>query len=180
MLTYITSKGLSDAQIQLTSGHKTKKNLEVYQHLSLQAVESAYQEAVQRSMGSMGPSVPEKNSAHSVFLSSGHEPGFVDGMGIRFRSGEETRPHHDAVGTQAECSRQSSCVGNTPGGQDRCGWDRIHDARQKHHGRNLTGHITGLRLSENPNHSDKRRKGHSVLQANSYKRVETKSSLSKY
>jgi len=27
-------------------GHKTKKSLEVYQHLSLQAVESAYQEAV--------------------------------------------------------------------------------------------------------------------------------------
>jgi hypothetical protein len=46
MLTYLTSKGLSDAQIQLTSDHKTKKSLEVYQHLWLQAVESAYQEAV--------------------------------------------------------------------------------------------------------------------------------------
>jgi integrase/recombinase XerD len=46
MLTYLTSKGLSDAQIQLISSHKTKKSLEVYQHLSLQAVESAYQEAV--------------------------------------------------------------------------------------------------------------------------------------
>ncbi len=46
MLTYLTSQGLSDAQIQLISGHKTKKRLEVYQHLSLQAVESAYQEAV--------------------------------------------------------------------------------------------------------------------------------------
>ena len=46
MLTYLTSQGLSDAQIQLISGHKTKKSLEVYQHLSLQAVESAYQEAV--------------------------------------------------------------------------------------------------------------------------------------
>jgi integrase/recombinase XerD len=48
MLTYLTSKGLSDAQLQLTSGHKTKKSLdlEVYQHLSLPAVESAYQEAV--------------------------------------------------------------------------------------------------------------------------------------
>ena len=46
MLTYLTSKGLSDAQLQLISGHKTKKSLEVYQHLSLQAVESAYQEAV--------------------------------------------------------------------------------------------------------------------------------------
>src|SRR4029077_6785814 len=35
--------GLSDAQIQLISGHKTKKSLELYQHVSLQAVESAYQ-----------------------------------------------------------------------------------------------------------------------------------------
>jgi hypothetical protein len=39
--------GLSDAQIQLTSGHESKKSLEVYQHLSLDAVEEAYQEAVQ-------------------------------------------------------------------------------------------------------------------------------------
>jgi hypothetical protein len=31
--------------------HKTKKSLEVYQHLSLQAVESAYQEAVQSLKG---------------------------------------------------------------------------------------------------------------------------------
>jgi site-specific recombinase XerD len=46
MLTHLTSQGLSDAQIQLISGHKTKKSLELYQHLSLQAVESAYQEAV--------------------------------------------------------------------------------------------------------------------------------------
>src|SRR5271166_4985286 len=35
-----------DAHLQLISGHKTKRSLEVYQHLSLQAVESAYQEAV--------------------------------------------------------------------------------------------------------------------------------------
>ena len=47
MLTFLTSKGLSDAQIQLISGHETKKSLEVYQHLSLESVESAYQHAVQ-------------------------------------------------------------------------------------------------------------------------------------
>ena len=47
MLTFLTSKGLSDAQIQLISGHETKKNLEVYQHLSLKSVESVYQHAVQ-------------------------------------------------------------------------------------------------------------------------------------
>jgi site-specific recombinase XerD len=48
MLTYLTSKGLTDTQIQLISGHK--KSLEVYQHLSLESVDKAYQDAVQ-SMG---------------------------------------------------------------------------------------------------------------------------------
>jgi site-specific recombinase XerD len=47
MLTYLTSRGLSDAQIQLISGHESKKSLEVYRHLSLESVEPAYQEAVQ-------------------------------------------------------------------------------------------------------------------------------------
>jgi integrase/recombinase XerD len=47
MITYLTSRGLSDAQIQLISGHESKKSLEVYQHLSLDAVEKAYQEAIQ-------------------------------------------------------------------------------------------------------------------------------------
>jgi len=37
--------GLSDARIQLISGHESKKSLEIYQHLSLGAVEQAYQEA---------------------------------------------------------------------------------------------------------------------------------------
>jgi integrase/recombinase XerD len=46
MLTFLTSYGLSDAQIQLISGHESKKSLEVYQHLSLDAVGPAYQEAV--------------------------------------------------------------------------------------------------------------------------------------
>jgi integrase/recombinase XerD len=46
MLTYLTSQGLSDAQIQLISGHESKKSLEVYQHLSLESVTEAYQKAV--------------------------------------------------------------------------------------------------------------------------------------
>jgi hypothetical protein len=46
--TLLTSHGLSDAQIQLISGHESKKSLEIYQHLSLDAVEQAYQEALQR------------------------------------------------------------------------------------------------------------------------------------
>ena len=50
MLTYLTARGLSDAQIQLISGHESKKSLEVYQHLSLESVEQAYQDAV-RSIG---------------------------------------------------------------------------------------------------------------------------------
>ena len=47
MLTYLTAHGLSDAQIQLISGHESRKSLEVYQHLSLENVQQAYQEAVQ-------------------------------------------------------------------------------------------------------------------------------------
>jgi integrase/recombinase XerD len=47
MLTYLRSKGLTDAQIQLISGHESKKSLEVYQHLSLESVDMAYQDAVQ-------------------------------------------------------------------------------------------------------------------------------------
>src|SRR4029077_2035570 len=47
MLTYLTSKSLTDAQIQLISGHESKESLEVYQHLSLESVDKAYQDAVQ-------------------------------------------------------------------------------------------------------------------------------------
>ena len=46
MLTWLTSQGLPDAQIQLISGHASKKSLEVYQHLSLAQVEDGYQKAV--------------------------------------------------------------------------------------------------------------------------------------
>ena len=46
MLTFLTEQKLSDAQIQLLSGHASKKSLEIYQHLSLGAVDEAYQQAV--------------------------------------------------------------------------------------------------------------------------------------
>jgi len=46
MLTYLTAQGLSDAQLPLISGHASKKSLEIDQHLSLEAVEDAYQAAV--------------------------------------------------------------------------------------------------------------------------------------
>jgi len=46
MITYLTARGLSDSQIQLISGHESKKSLEIYQHLSLQSVEKTYQDAV--------------------------------------------------------------------------------------------------------------------------------------
>ena len=46
MITHLTTCGLSDAQIQLISGHESKKSLELYQHLALHAVEQAYQDAV--------------------------------------------------------------------------------------------------------------------------------------
>ncbi|CAM3466862.1 hypothetical protein DESA109040_13695 [Deinococcus saxicola] len=48
MLTFLTGENLSDAQIQLLSGHASKKSLEVYQHLSLEVVDGAYQQAVRR------------------------------------------------------------------------------------------------------------------------------------
>ena len=41
MLTFLTTKGLSDAQMQLISGHESKKSPEVYQHLSLESVDKA-------------------------------------------------------------------------------------------------------------------------------------------
>jgi integrase/recombinase XerD len=46
MLSWLTAQGLPDAQIQLISGHASKKSLEVYQHLSLASVKPAYQRAV--------------------------------------------------------------------------------------------------------------------------------------
>jgi site-specific recombinase XerD len=46
MLTYLTAQGPTDAQLQLISGHASKKSLEVYQHPSLEDVEDAYQAAV--------------------------------------------------------------------------------------------------------------------------------------
>jgi site-specific recombinase XerD len=46
MLTFLTAQGLSDAKIQLISGHESRKSLELYQHLSLDLVEKEYQRAV--------------------------------------------------------------------------------------------------------------------------------------
>ena len=46
MLTWLTAQGLPDSQIQLISGHASKKSLEVYQHLSLADVRTGYQRAV--------------------------------------------------------------------------------------------------------------------------------------
>ncbi len=46
MITFLTAQGLSDSQIQLISGHTSKKSLEIYQHLSLESVQEAYQKAV--------------------------------------------------------------------------------------------------------------------------------------
>jgi integrase/recombinase XerD len=47
MITWLTKQGLSDSQIQLISGHSSKKSLEIYQHLSLESVEASYQAAAQ-------------------------------------------------------------------------------------------------------------------------------------
>ena len=48
MLTWLTRSGLTDAQIQLISGHSSKKSLEVYQHIGLGCVSGDYQDAVRK------------------------------------------------------------------------------------------------------------------------------------
>ncbi len=48
ILTWLTAQGLPDAQIQLISGHASKKSLEVYQHLSMSDVQPGYQKAVRQ------------------------------------------------------------------------------------------------------------------------------------
>jgi integrase/recombinase XerD len=48
MLTWLTAQGLPDSAIQLISGHSSKKNLEVYQHLSLADVQHRYRDAVKQ------------------------------------------------------------------------------------------------------------------------------------
>jgi len=94
----------------------------------------------------------EKNGAYGVFLAGGHEPGFVERMRIRFRSGDETRAHYDTIGTQAKCGRETSCVGDAAGGQDQRGCDGIHDARQKNHRGDLTGHVSARLYSLRNDH----------------------------
>jgi site-specific recombinase XerD len=38
MLTFLTAQGLTDAKIQLLSGHGNRASLELYQHLSLASI----------------------------------------------------------------------------------------------------------------------------------------------
>jgi integrase/recombinase XerD len=46
ILTYLTSKGIVDAKIQLISGHKNRESLSIYQDLSLSDIEKEYWEAM--------------------------------------------------------------------------------------------------------------------------------------
>ena len=46
ILTYLTSKGIIDAKIQLISGHKSRESLSIYQDLSLSDIEKDYWEAM--------------------------------------------------------------------------------------------------------------------------------------
>jgi integrase/recombinase XerD len=66
MITALTRSGLSDAQIQLISGHSSKKSLEIYQHVGLEAVEQAYQDAVQ---------IAERSLNGALYLAGGTEAG---------------------------------------------------------------------------------------------------------
>ena len=46
LLTFLTSKGIVDAKIQLISGHKSRDSLSIYQDLSLSDVEQEYWDAM--------------------------------------------------------------------------------------------------------------------------------------
>lgn len=46
ILTYLTSKGIVDAKIQLISGHKSRDSLSIYQDLSLSDIEQEYWDAM--------------------------------------------------------------------------------------------------------------------------------------
>lgn len=46
LLTYLTAKGIIDAKVQLISGHRDRKSLEIYQNLSLADVNEEYQRAM--------------------------------------------------------------------------------------------------------------------------------------
>lgn len=46
VLTYLTSKGIVDAKIQLISGHKNRESLSVYKDLSLTDIEKEYWNAM--------------------------------------------------------------------------------------------------------------------------------------
>ena len=48
MLTYLTKSGMSDAQIQLISGHASKQSLAIYQHISLGDVKGDYESAMRK------------------------------------------------------------------------------------------------------------------------------------
>lgn len=46
ILTYLTTKNIIDAKIQIISGHQDRKSLEIYQNLSLASVNEEYQKAM--------------------------------------------------------------------------------------------------------------------------------------
>lgn len=48
LLTWLTANGMTDAQIQVISGHSSKASLEVYQHLSVKDSVPGYQEAMKK------------------------------------------------------------------------------------------------------------------------------------
>jgi integrase/recombinase XerD len=47
LLTYLTSKGIVDAKIQLVSGHKSRDSLSIYQDLSLADVDKEYRKVME-------------------------------------------------------------------------------------------------------------------------------------
>lgn len=48
LLTWLTEQGMTDAQIQLISGHSSKRSLEVYQHVGLESAKPGYRDAMKK------------------------------------------------------------------------------------------------------------------------------------
>lgn len=48
LLTWLTAQGMTDAQIQVISGHSSKQSLERYQHLSVKDAAPGYQDAMKK------------------------------------------------------------------------------------------------------------------------------------
>jgi hypothetical protein len=93
---------VADAQIQLISGHESKKSLEVYQHLALNTVEHAYQEAVRSDRYLMSGRGSIHNTGDSRWISDS-----------KARERNRARPFAAEVANVAICARGQDALEKT-------------------------------------------------------------------